>query len=266
MFYSGAMQSNYEMGSYLHDQSVELYAHTSYPVIELQSVPDYIKGFATDPEAQINALFEKCKLVVRQPVADTTPPQLPLTQRAYNFGVITKSKARTDNTELSQEVCAEAEPRLWRSIARVRNQRSSKSLPAAVIFDKNGEPCGYQKNNGNPLTYFWRDAVVRTIGGECIMPADAFVDLNYLPGDDPRRLYSGVGLIALQRELPTENPVFMRFSNANLPQGIRSRVFASVADSHEKLETYKEAATFTPSDVCDVVMRLLKDGRAHIVR
>jgi len=265
MFYSGTMHKEYEMGTFIHDHSTELLAHTSHPYVDVNTIHDYIRSFAVEPQEQINAIFEKCKLVVRQPVAATTPAMLPLTKRSYKFGTETGLKAAVTSADLSQTVCLEAEPRLWRSISMQQSGRRSRALPAAILFDTDNEPCGYQKHNGNATAYFWRDATIPTTNGDRLVPGDAFVDLNYPLEADPRHDFSAMGLVALRRVLPTQGLNFMRFSTTNFSPDIRQEAFASVIAGQQNLAAHEhDTVTFAPEDVRDAVMGLLKDGLAHI--
>lgn len=260
------MRKDYEMGSFVYEQSHELFAHTSHPYVDPKTVYDYIEDFTHQPEEQINSLFEKCKLVVRQPVSNIVPPQLPLTKRAYDFGVVTEPKAQISSAELSQHICLEAEPRLWRSITLLQRERRARELPAAILFDIDDEPCGYQKHNGAPAAYFWRDAIVSTDAGNRMVPGDSFINFDYPPDGDPRLAYSALDLVALRKTLPTKNMSFMRFSSANLPTDIREEAFGCVIAGQEGLAEYEdETITFTPEDVRDAVVSFLKDGKAYLV-
>lgn len=109
--------------------------------------------------------------------------------------------------------CLEAEPRLAHSLTK-QHDRVLENHPACVLFDATGKPFAYQKGNGKPLAFTWRDAYLNTADGAYWVPQDAIIRPLYQPGHDPRVVHAGRGVLAITSpKIMTAH--FLRFNTAS---------------------------------------------------
>jgi hypothetical protein len=116
-------------------------------------------------------------------------------------------------TPLDAIACLEAEPRLARSLAK-RYTGQSERYPACILYDAAGEPFAYQKGNGMPLAFTWRDGYIGTSGGPRWVPRDSIIRTLYEPGHDPRDAYAGETLLAIKNPR-IQAAHFLRFTAAS---------------------------------------------------
>lgn len=261
------MSESYQMGAMLYDQAVELNAHTDHTVVMLGTVHEYINHFEESPETYVQSILARSLVVAGNPKPRPYEPQFPLTDKALRFSNLPEPRARITTADLGDVACLEAELRLWRSLRKSEHGSlppSNNNYPAAILYDAEGEPCGYQKSNGIASAYIWRDAAIRTERGPIYAPGDSFVTIEYGAGDDPRALFTGIGFVALNRVLPTTNLTLLRYSTASFPPNIRMVAHDSVLQRESKLkENLYEGANFKPKQVANFVAKLLKQNTVY---
>lgn len=127
-------------------------------------------------------------------------------------------------TALFRDSCLLAEVHLARSLSYLEQgvRPSGTLLPPAVMFDTDGQPCGFQKANGAKSVFVWRRAELASQAGKRIIPAGCFVGLEYFDEiiGDIRSYKSDTSspVISLHNTPVPQEVNFLRFSTIALDQ------------------------------------------------
>ena len=261
-------------GRYLHELDADLCA-VSHNILIQEEVGHYKERYVTDPEHAINATLTLANTILDYTIVgdvrSTTSPHFALTRKVLRH-IDDEELIGISEVDISNGACLEAELRLLRSLwlqephPRPREGRRDY-MPAAILTDINGEPCAYQKSSGVPSAYFWRESVMRTDNGPCIVPADCFVSLNFEPGEDPRHRYSDMDLLHYERITLSSDAEFLRFSTASLRASVRLRGAVIASKRYGRLRTHlPEMRTFSAERIGERVRALILSDKALRVK
>lgn len=135
---------------------------------------------------------------------------------------------------LSQRLCPAAELKVESSIMRNQADRtSSRGSIAAVLFDVDGEAFAYRKATGTPISLAWREATMRTISGDKVIPAGSFFSFGY--GER--------GTMSLEQVVGNLGQCLVRLEDAEPPTDVKLNRFSAFLVARELAECAYENAT-----------------------
>lgn len=269
------MTDLYTGGTYLHRLDSELFEFGYSGALQELRVEDYEETYGINPETAILSTLALCNSIINYGsiTPKETEPVFELTERTVEYALRHDRIEPSQDLNLDDHACLEAEPRLLRSLAWHDGPEASRlgarnnTKPAAIFFDSMGEPFAYQKASGLSTAYVWRSCTIDLQHARYHLPADCFITLTYPPAEDPRLLYQEHSLVAFEA-IPQQASVdLLRFSTFGLANTVRLEGARTTVERAEKLsEQLPLIARTSPYSIGERVQQLLKGGHALSVR
>lgn len=204
--------------------------------------------------------------------ADTSSVRFAYTRTLLSLGKLSMPIGSVVDHGCLQEELLHARSLRWHKYSSQRKPNPDH-LPAAVLFDTQGQPFAYQKSLGEPNTAItWRRTTFGTQAGTRIVPADSLIRLVYDDSTEtpneagPAYAYRGLGLIAIHEKSGPLDVEFIRLTNHKLPPTIREAAFrGGTLQESALLEDHFAATRLTGAKVRRLVFTLLKRGKATTV-
>jgi hypothetical protein len=169
--------------------------------------------------------FARAETIIsgRAPVSDDRrprlPPHSPLTRAALALAE-RPDRPREPEEDINDVGCLAAELYLMRSLGFLASgaKPDPNHHPAAVLFDRAGEPFAFLKSSGLRTAYAWRDALMAAGDHDTFIPRNSWIRPQY---GDAHPLLQGLGGKGLVRLVTRPDYVeFVRHSANLLPPPI----------------------------------------------